>query len=529
MYINSKELLKISFYKNHAETIFVLFCCSVFVVYSAIYILGNYQTANGDFGQYYIHGQNILKGRNWSALVEDYPAVLPGYPYLLAFVSKLFGDGIFFVGLINSIIWAATSSIAYVIFKDHFRIKSLKYIYLISCLFMPYILLFQQEGQPNITYCFSFFLGIFAAKNIVKRKFLISSVILLLLASIMRADSLVLYIAVVIYFLSSKANKYIWVPILGMVITVSLDFIIDKHFGMTSNFSLGKKLISKSSNENISAIKGIIDFFELYFNNIIGYITEIPELFLPHTFGSANDFRIEATNGFKTQFGILSIVIIVVFLSGFLNVKRVFWGDDNESSLLSFYRLLLLGHIAFIALFFLKAVALRYLLPIAPIFLFYVITGFERLGSFLKYKKEVTFSIAGLLSLIVVLSGINLNSDFAKRKSFLFKPYVTEVADYTADIKGDRLVGFWKPRLMTVLLDRRGKATHKTAGIRQVHQVKKLFQEDGVFVAFVPALNEDMKKHLTNNDSICPTWKNPWFIVYQRTNDDRVCLVIEAF
>lgn len=499
--------------------------CVTFVVLSSILVLGNYQTANGDFGQYYIHSQNLLEGRPWSALIENYPAVLPGYPVLLAITSAIFGDSIFIVGLTNSVLWAITCFIACKLFQQYLKNPALKYLFLISCLFVPYVWSFQQEGQPNISYTFTFFAAALAAKNIVERKNTVLCIIIIMLASTVRADSLVIFVAIFIYFATDKSKNYLWVPVIGGLVTIGLDLLIAHKFGMKSNFSLGKSIANKVTlEENTNSLASLKNFISLYLHYIIGFLMEIPSLLLPHSFRMQEHFTVQAANGFKTTFNIFNVVVTSFFLAGFLNVKKMFASSGSEDSIFSFYRLLLMGHIAFISLFFLKAVAPRYLIPIVPIYLFYTFLGIDRVSTFLKFKTVITTSLMGIFISYIAYNSIKSDSSFPERKNFLFLPYTSDVADHVASIKEDRYVGFWKPRLMTVLLDKRNAATHKTVGVRRAHQAKKLFDENGLLVTYNGAVAKNLKSYLQENNDICITWKNERFFVYEKKNETTICI-----
>lgn len=502
----------------------ILICCT-FVLLSSILVLGNYQTANGDFGQYYIHSQNLLKGRTWSALVEGYPAVLPGYPILLAIKSAIFGNNIFFLGLTNSIMWAGTCLIAFRLFHPHLKTYTYKYLFLISCLFLPYVWAFQQEGQPNITYTFTFFAAILAAKNIVNQKNVVLCIIIILLSSTVRVESLVIFVAVFIYFTTEKSKKYLWVPMLGVFITIGLDLLIDYKFGMKSNFSHGKKFAVKVTTETSSSIFiKLKDFIGLYIHYIIGFLVEIPSLMLPYSFRLQEGFMIQTENGFKTTFNLFNIIVTGFFLAGFLNVEKIFTKVGNEDSIFSFYRLLLMGHVAFISLFFLQAIALRYLLPALPIYLFYTFIGIRKVSVFLNSKIVITPFLLGACVFYIIYNSIRLDSDFPKRKNFLFLSQTSEAADYIASIKGERYVGFWKPRLMTVLLDRRNAATHKAIGVRQDFQAQKLFEDNGFLVTYNGTVSKGLSKYLEKNNDVCVIWKNKRFLIYEKINKNTICI-----
>lgn len=109
---------------NRSERWGAVLICVSFVVISAGCALGMYQGQGGDFAQYALHARNVLLGREWSFLLEGYPAVLPLYPLLLAGIFSVSGDNFYLVAISNSCFWSASTFGAYLICRDMFGNRS---------------------------------------------------------------------------------------------------------------------------------------------------------------------------------------------------------------------------------------------------------------------------------------------------------------------------------------------------------------------------------------------------------------------
>lgn len=507
------------------DFIFAALIALSFVIISAVFVLGEYQRYAGDFGQYYIHSQNLIKGRSWSTFLEGYPAVLPGYPVLLSFITLIFGDKIFYVGLVNSIMWASTSLLAYNMLKHHFEHSLTAYTFLIICLWCPYIYQFQQEGVPNIFYAFSFFLAFLGATNLVNKKYVVLSILFVLLAAIIRIDSMTLYIAIFIYFAMSNAKKFLWVPVAGFAITIGLDFILSDVFNMKSNIDVGSGVLARGTKHDASAISSIFSFTSLFLHYVVGSFLRVSELLFADWMNLKYYFTVEAANGYKVKVSLIHLIISGFFIFSFLNIKKILCRGGEHEAFLSFDRLLFMGHICFVSIIFLESTHLRYLLPIFPIFVFHALIGFERLALCLKIPNTVAPLLVTTLALpITYHTHINIK-DIPRRKNFLFSKDLTAAADQLAEIKNNRAIGMWKPRLLTALMEMRDSATGQSMGIRNLNQLESLMEQDGIFLAYKPRVREDMREYVQKNEHICATWTLNTLTLYEKKAEGRACIV----
>jgi drug/metabolite transporter (DMT)-like permease len=117
-----------------------------FVAFSALFVLGNYQNHDGDFGQYVIQARNLLLGRPWDHLVAGLPSVPPLYSVLLASLTWLGGVNAYAYAVLNSVLWAGGALVAFHFFRREFKTQVVAYAFLVFVLFSPFVLYFQQSG-----------------------------------------------------------------------------------------------------------------------------------------------------------------------------------------------------------------------------------------------------------------------------------------------------------------------------------------------------------------------------------------------
>lgn len=506
-----------------------LLICLAFILFCATQVIGPYQNYNGDFGQYYIHSQNLLQGRDWGFLLENYPAVLPGYPILLSLVSGLFGTGYFYVGLTNVILWAATSYLAFRHFRDRFDHPLTAYAFLIACLTTSYVILFAQDGQPNIFYAFSFILALYAtrfAEQISRHRWLANA--LILLAAWIRIDSVVIYVALLIGFLHKGRRDLLWLPILGIGLTIGLDLLISQQFGMKSNILHFMNESGGAVGETQTLWQSLSSFVDLYIQYVLAFLISVAEVVTPHVWRRETEFLLSAADGLQVRFSLVQIALTGLFLNGFFSVRALFAAEAAHDNLFSLERLLLMGHIAFISLFMTGDIPKRYLLPIVPIYLFFILFGIERLAARIQVNRHLAFGVSTGAVLLLALTNLAVNADHARRANILTLPPVIEMADHLAEIKAERPLAFWKARLLTLLMDRRGQATEQTRGLRQPFQAQDLFASgsDGIAVVDKTVTRfADLNAYLADPANACKTWQNDRFAFYEAPRPGRVCLV----
>lgn len=480
-----------------------LFLAFLFVTFSTLFVLGNFQSYNGDFGQYYIHAQNLLKDRPWSYSVEGYPAVLPLYPYLLAIITFFFGTNFFFYALANSIMWAITCLTWASIYKDKLDSVATNLLYLLFILFTPFIVSFQQEGQPNIMFAMFCAFSVKAAIQLKNNEFSLVSTILILLPAFVRVESIALFSAYIAYFILNRRGIFSLIAILGIIITISSDLFIGSHLGMKSNFGVLSDVNQNNasrSNDHLASIA--TSFLHLVSSYFLGFGEMITSSKLAESSRIILDFS--QTRILSTSY--LHFLILVVFLMGIL--KK---GGILSLDLLFFFSLL-----GLISLFPLPEAPIRYLLPLVPIFGFYFIFALTKATQSIVKSGKFSAFFSFLILLPLLYSSLKEEMNEPQRRNFLYNKYTIEMADWVAEHRNGRGIGFFKPRLMTVLMDIRDQNNAPDYLLRNIQMADNLIKQQQLVVVFNSGGygQKEILDHLIRSSAAKVLWKNASFTVF---------------
>lgn len=479
-------------------------------------MIGDYQNHNGDFGQYYLHAQNLLEGRTWSTFIEGYPAVLPGYSIFLTVLFLLFGDSYFVIGLANVVLWSFSAVVFSCLIKETYERNWLAVLVFIGMLASSYPVIFAQDGQPNILFTFTFILSIWALRQRSINFILLT--LLVLLPGFIRIDSIVLYVALFIYGFDTKRRDYVILATFGAITTMGGDVFIAHVFGMKSNIT---HFLATSSDGSGGA--GFVGVINVYLETLIGTVFALPKILISANLGLHDAVRIDGLNGFSAELSLLGLVLVILSAIGVFSASNIYGSPKSRDGLLSLERLVFIGYLAFIALFMLPVVALRYVLPAFPFFILFLALGAERTVSYLRAPPILAKL---LLTPFLCLAGwftVTTDYDFAKRKNFMTSAHTQEMADHLASFVEDRQVGFYKARLLTVLLEKRSLARHRTWSVRNSDTAQRLLELDGVIVVRNGHVSDEFLDWLNTNTSLCPTWENPGFAIYEQRVANRQC------
>jgi len=512
--------------QNWADTIksnwAPLCLCAAFFIYSAVYVLGNYQSMNGDFFQYYLHAQNLLKGRSWDYYIEGKVSVLPGWPFVIAGVQAVFGTSYYIIALLNSLLWALTSWIGYLYFRPRFSTRLLGLAYLAACLFAAFIIDFQQQGQPNIAYGFMFMLSLYAIRAWLDQNRSRFWIFIILLPAFFRTESLVIYTALVIYLIAHKNYKGLAVPMIGTAITIGLDLWITSQFNLISNIIHFSKTSGLDEPLNIWA--RFTGFTTIYVKSVLALFLTIPELFIGKWVEVENFMSITTKGGPKTSLSLLHLLCSAAFLFSFLKVKSFFTTPRQTDSLFSLDRLFLMGHLAFLSLFFLPVIPVRYFIPLLPIYLFYLMTSLFTITEKLPIPKIAASLLITGMTVLICWHNFKEHSPFPKRKNFVNNIHTVELFNYITETYPDRLIGFHKDRIMSAALSDKGLNSPQALTIRNAKHGAKLFQQDGVLAQLNFVMKDELKDYIAQRGDICPIWKNKNYTIYEIKKDGRICI-----
>jgi hypothetical protein len=511
----------------------VLSMALIFIYISVTQVLGQYQNQNGDYGQYYMHARNLLKGRPWDYFVEGFPAVLPGYPIFLAFIQTIFGTMPYPVAIANSLMWAIIGLISYNIFSPRFTSKITALIFAAAVFSTPFVMYFQQDGQPNISYSLTFIAALWAIYNYSpsqSKRCQLMLIGLILLPAFFRVESTIIYIAFAIYLISNKNRALLWVPAFGFLLTIGLDVWISIRSEMVSNFiEFYNKTNLDATSEQSSTLARISEFFISYLESVFAHLSTTAHLFT-FTPNNAHDFiSITSTAGPNINITFLQFSILAMFFTGFMKIKAPHLNPSNPQAFLSLDRLFLMGHIAIISLFFLKVIPHRYLVPIAPIFLFYVFIGAERLIETVKPVK-LRFIILNIV-MIAFTYGLTQAAFHPDRKPPIARNYIygKDFQALMVNLKNlevkDSSLGYWKTRVLMIGLDQSNIESRRDAELRTPISVDAFFEtENAVWIRFVPYRKDSLDDYVDQREDICVILDSHNHRLYAQINSKFNCL-----
>lgn len=491
---------------NKISLIAALLICALFVSLSVIFVLGNYQNHNGDFGQYYLHASNVLNGRPWGEYLSGKPAVLIGYPFLLIGLIAAFGLNGLAVGVLNSLLWASTAFIFYSYYLDRFQSRITGIVYILLLLFSPYVIFFQQDGQPNIAYAATFALSVLSTFLLKERPINVWMVIGVILPAFFRVESAALFGAIGLWFLLERRWRLLWIPIVGVVTTISLDILLAKISSVNSNILLALNVGEGSGGISSSVTDTINNIMALF----MGYSLSLAEVAGPRFLSNDYTFKYIADYGLTVKAAPWSIGLLVMFIIGFTISTKEKYLDGLAA----------LAHMSIISLFLLPAIPIRYLIPILPIVIFYVIYFMERVIAGILSGRRPEATIAVLVCWLLVSGGVALSNFRAvahvpRINNSLITPDADELASWLSSNQEGRLVGYWKQRLIQVLLDAYGGDPGKTVEIRSAEKAEGLVDDAGLVVLMKrPNVNAAMLEAASAMAQAHVVFENETFVVF---------------
>ncbi|MCF8719363.1 hypothetical protein [Nitrospina gracilis] len=490
---------------------FPFYLGAFFVLFSAIFVLGNYQGHGGDFGHYITLARNLMLGRSWDHLVSGYPSYLPGYPALLVIPTAIFGVNFYVYAVINSILWAGCSIAAFYYFKDQFLYKATPYIFLIGVLFVPFLISFQQKAIPNILYATAVMLALFISRQFSAGKFHPGLAVIVLIPAIIRSEACGLYAALIAFFVLQRRFKLCALPIAGLILSISINLFLALNYEVISFFNLANRFMWGASNEEFDFIRQVQAHIFMFSNYLFGF----GQLLFPHGFfGSSNTWHIVIASDLSVNFGPIQFLLTAIF--GF--------GIFKHRNYLSLDKIFFVSHMALLSAYLLLhepgGLPLRYLTPLLPIYIFYLIYGLEYGMALIKLPmRPVTNSIL-LASIVIGFLAFAVPSYMGEpaRRNVVSTSEMRALADWLSENMGKRVVGYYKPRVMTMLLDIRSESTLQGVGIRSIENAEMLLNTGGIVVIRkAPLYNQEtLLEYLQNEKNVNLLWEDQMHAVFAR-------------
>ncbi|MGB3455950.1 MAG: hypothetical protein WBG08_06775 [Litorimonas sp.] len=512
--------------------------CLLYVVLSGLFVLGDFQTRNGDYYQYQIHVDNLREGLPWNAFLDGFPVVFPGWPLMLLAWQSLFGDGFHALGMLNACLWAGTSLIYFQLVGRLGWAALPRLSLLVVLLLSPYVIGFQQEGQPNIASAFALSAALYGGYRLSDaaprtRWATGRYAALVLLPSLVRLEGVVAQLAIAIFLGMRRQWRALAWPLLGIGLALALTAGMAHLFGLTSSFAIVGHFRDNAEPTDAAATLATI------LGYMAGLLTQMADIFLTDLAQEAEaQITVGAGEAYRTTFGLPTLILLALAAVGFVSAEPRAISDDVTDGapspvrvlvmrLLSFatpLRLTLVGTLAYWALVSLPNIPLRYILPAGPIFAVFAVGGLSVLLSGLGRASGPVVALCVLLWAAWTWTGLDDHITLPERRTYATHPEVSDMYDHMAELVADgRAVGDWKPRILMGELRRRDALRVQAVQMRTIERFDALIEAKGTASVVDPFLPQPVRDYLAADDRICKVWKKGAHVIYSAA-DDRVCL-----
>ncbi|MEY4926395.1 MAG: hypothetical protein RI894_831 [Bacteroidota bacterium] len=335
-------------------------------------------SAVGDNADYYILAKSLADNHGYRTMNEigtplhnHFP---PGYPFFLSIIMRFFTTEYVHLVAINGVFLFVALGIGLKLFYDATQNKHISLVVAILCLFNYHLLTYSTNLLSEIPFLFTsmaaiwVFIRLDSTKNSFKNPYSYLFLGLIVSSFYIRSAGIALVASFAITLISKKNWKMALFTIIGFIMLVLPWQIRSAAIGGDSYFN---QLVHKDGNVSLPVLS-ISDFTLRFWSNILRYITrEIPSLLFPWT---------EKPNfiGISWQEFIWTIPLVLVIGFGLFRLKqhRTLFASLTACT---FFIVLLWPEIWF---------GIRFILPLAPLLLLFLVNGIYELGQWLFSKLQ---------------------------------------------------------------------------------------------------------------------------------------------
>jgi 4-amino-4-deoxy-L-arabinose transferase-like glycosyltransferase len=482
------------------------------ILFSPIFLINtrNNHDWGGDFALYIHQAINLVDGRPQTEtgyiFNNQYPSLAPktypvGFPILLSPIYFLFGNKIIAFSYFISAILFLLAFVLYYFYKIHFN-KLISLFAVLIIIYNPWTLNFKSEVLSELPFLL---LIIIILQNYLKIKddrkdtaiciivgiltgfaVLIKSIGIVIIAGII-VDVL---IRIVLPLIHKKQNQSFKNIIYNTSIIIGTSAFV---------YFLINYILIPTTKENITFFPSLFDFRNLkdvLLNSLNNYILVFQDFF--HPFNGKWDFIPLIIKAFALTFFILGL--IKKSLKGF-----------------GIFELFIIGYLFIIFSFPYLTQGFRYLLPILPLAIYYIISGLLSVNMETKINSNYFIFILGALCLLQYTKGI---ANILKEQNTTIigpqeKP-ATEAFDYIRDkTPQNAVIIFIKPTVLSLYADRKSLTNRND---QDLSTIEKKFREIGAnyYLTVTDLQNTPLDNFLAENkDSIDLIWSNIKFNLYK--------------
>ena len=461
----------------------------------------------GDFAQYISQAKNIVEGKphyetgyifNDNAPVLGPPAYPAGFPLLLAPVYLLSGNSIMAFSIYISLFLFLLGLLMFAFFKKYFD-NLISIILVLIIIYNPWLLRFKMEIMSEIPFTFFLILSILFYQKKYNNIYL-NAIIVGLLAAVLtsiRTIGIIFPLAIIFDFIISflKDRKNTDKNILRLF---TYRFVIIFITAIISYIILNILLFPMPPDSSVPYIS--VFNFEIFrqtvLENLSYYIKVFQFFFSPYN------------KGWEFVSLILSSVVFTFILLGMINkFSRKFDIKD----------IIILLYLFVIMIYPYKGSGFRFLLPVLPLFMYYLIIGLKSIKLNFRFNNIILTLVLSAFVLIQYISGI---SNILKHQNRILPgPHEFSTVEAFSFIKENTpektIIVFTKPRVLALYTDRRSLSNERN---ETLIKMKNKFDEVGVdFYLIHNEISDDsIKKYINvNNEFIELVWNNKKFYLYK--------------
>jgi len=356
----------------------------------------------GDNVYYYILGNSIATGQGYTNIETKQKIANthfpPGYPLIIAGVSKIFSNRIDFIKKVNGFFFFLSIGLMFFVIYDltgNFHIPFITSLFLLQNFFLLRSSTIMMSEIPFLffsTLCLWMVIKIDFTKPLKKNWLFFILILIVVFTYHIRSFGLALLVGIVIFLAFEKRWKYVYTLVGGFVLLALPWYIRTKRLGGSSYIH---QLFQKNPYRPELGKMGFADWFTRFWHNLERYTTrEIP---------SGNFNFLIVTNHkqpITNSEWIIGVLIIAVMIYGLFRLKKY-------SMLLLFY---ILASFGILLLWPDVWFGTRFMLPLVPLLTFLFINGFIGLINLLGFKVLKIKSQVAIYLVLVALSVASINS-----------------------------------------------------------------------------------------------------------------------
>ena len=474
--------------------------------------LRNSHDWGGDFAQYIHQAINITEGRpqwdNGYIFNPDNPYLAPqsypvGFPVLLSPVYYLFGNSIFAFSCCLTFLLICCLIVMFLFFRKFFSyIISLLAVLVLA--YNPWILMFKGEIISDIPFTLFFSLSVLLYAGYDSRKADIPREILLGLVigftMLIKGIGVVLLIGImadilVKTFLDNKGEK--------RIIREAFSFIVIVLVTSVFLYVIVDKVLLPAKEDTYKFFSTLFDYRSLGNTILVTsdyYVQVIEDFFHPDN-GKWNVFP-SITKAFALSFFILGLFIKCMKRPGY------------PEYIILLYLLVILS-------FPNTTQGFRYLVPVAPLILFYIITGIRSVRLPVMIKPGYIALFIGLIMLVQYKSGVL--GIISSQNNTLVGPQEPEAVSVFGFIKKNTpensKIVFIKPTVLALYTGRKSFTNHPSQSLAAAENQYETIGFDYLLSTTDfgnNALDEYIKK---NSDKLSLVFENGKFKLYKKQGE----------